>query len=74
MFVSFRWVPEVVVSAGSRRIFGRRWRLEVFRVEVGQGPVCVTRQGHVAAVAVLVDELGDELGGEGDDESLKTNF
>ncbi len=35
-----------------------------------QGPVRVTRQGHVGAVAVLVDELGDELGGEGDDESL----
>jgi len=41
---------------------------------VGQRPVRVTRQCHVAAVAVFVDKLGDELGGEGNDESLLIMF
>jgi hypothetical protein len=43
---------------------------EVLRVELGEGEVRVAVQGHVGAEAVLVHQLRDELGREGDDEGL----
>ena len=67
----FRRISVIIVSADGGIINQLRFALaEVLRVELGEGEVRVAVQGHVGAEAVLVHQLRDELGREGDDESL----
>jgi hypothetical protein len=65
-------ISVIVVSANGGIINQFRFALaEVLRVELGEGEVGVAVQGHVGAEAVLVHQLRDELGREGDDEGLQ---
>jgi hypothetical protein len=67
----FRRISVIIVSADGGIINQLRFALaEVLRVELGKGEVRVAVQGHVGAEAILVHQLRDELGREGDDESL----
>ena len=70
-----RRISVIVVSADGGIINQFRFALaEVLRVELGEGEVGVAVQGHVGAEAVLVHQLWDELGREGDDEGLENKL
>ena len=47
-----------------------RFSIHVARMKVGEGEVNIAFKGLILAVEELVDHLGDELAGQGDDQAV----